>query len=163
MITLKNSIEVEATPEDVFNWLVQRLQDKESYQAWHPEHVDIRWIKGEPLQEGSILYAEEYLHGVLHKLKFRITKVVPNELIEYRPLFPLSLLAPGNSFVIESKGEGRCLFTAQGSLRIPRWLFERMHPKHKGKIEATERHMREEGENLKRAVEEGHGSGAHSE
>jgi hypothetical protein len=153
MITLKDSIEVDATPEEVFNWLVQRLQDKESYQAWHPDHVDIRWIKGEPLQEGSVLYAEEYLHGVLHKLKFRINKVVPNCLIEYRILFPMSLLAPANSFVIEPKGERRCTFTAQGSLRIPRWLFERMHPKHKGKIEATERHMREEGENLKRAVE----------
>ena len=160
MITLKDSIEVEATPEEVFNWFVQRLQDKESYQAWHPDHVDIRWIRGEPLQEGSVLYAEEYLHGVLHKLKFRIRKVVPTRLIEYRSLFPLSLLAPGNSFIIEPKGEGRCMFIAQGSLRIPRWLFERMHPKHKGKIDATERHMREEGENLKRAVEEEHGGGA---
>jgi hypothetical protein len=34
MITLKDSIEVDATPEEVFNWLVQRLLDKESYQAW---------------------------------------------------------------------------------------------------------------------------------
>jgi hypothetical protein len=84
MITLTDSIEVEATPADVYNWLVQRLQDRASYQRWHPEHVDIRWIKGEPLQEGSVLYAEEYLHGVLHKLRFRITKVVPNNLIEYR-------------------------------------------------------------------------------
>jgi hypothetical protein len=153
MIILKDSVEVEATPEEVFNWLAQRLRDKESYQAWHADHVDIRWIKGEPLKEGSVVYAEEYLHGALHKLKFRITKVVPNRLIEYRILFPMSLLAPANSFVIEPKGEGRCLFTAQGSLRFPRWLFDRMHPKHKGKIEATEQHMQEEGENLKRALE----------
>jgi hypothetical protein len=153
MITLKDSIAIEATPEAVFGWLVQRFQDKESYQVWHPDHVDIRWIKGEPLQEGSIVYAEERLHGVLHKLKFRITKVVPNRLIEYRILFPMSLLAPENSFVIEPKGEGRCVFTSQGGLRVPRWLFERMHRRHKGKIEATEQHMREEGENLKRAVE----------
>lgn len=68
MINLKDSIEIKATPEKVFEWLVQRLKDKESYQAWHPDHVDIRWIKGEPLQEGSILYAEEYLHGDLHRL-----------------------------------------------------------------------------------------------
>lgn len=155
MITLKDTIEVEATPEEVFDWLVQRMKDKESYQAWHPDHVDIRWIKGGPLQEGSVVYAEEYLHGVLHKLKFRITKVVPNRLIEYRLLFPLSLLAPGNLFLIELKGEGRCVFTAQGGLRLPRWLFEKMHRKHKGKIEATEQHMREEGENLKRALEKG--------
>jgi len=110
MITLKDSIEGEATPEEVVNWLVQRLQDKESCQAWHPDHVDIRWIKGEPIQEGSALCAEEYLHGVLHKLKFRIIKVVPNRLIEYRILFSMSPLAPANSFVIEPKGKERCLF-----------------------------------------------------
>lgn len=48
MITLKDSIEVKATPEKVYEWLVARFKDKESYQAWHPDHVDIRWIKGEP-------------------------------------------------------------------------------------------------------------------
>ena len=155
MITLKDSIEIEATPDKVFEWLVQRFKDKESYQAWHPDHVDIRWIKGEPLQEGSIVYAEEHLHGYLHKLKFRITKVVPSRVIEYRSLFPLSILAPGNTFLIEPKGGNRCIFTAMGSLRIPRWLFEKLHKKHKGKIEATEQHMKEEGENLKRALEKG--------
>ena len=153
MIALKDSIEIRARPEEVFEWLIQRLRDKESYQAWHPDHVDIRWIKGEPLREGSILYAEEYLHGDLHKLKFRITKIVPNRRIEYRSLFPLSLLAPGNTFLIEPKGRDRCVFTAMGSLRLPAWLFKRLHKKHEHRIEATEQHMKEEGENLKRAVE----------
>jgi len=120
MIRLKDSIEFKATPEKVFRWLMQRMKDKQSYQAWHPDHVDIRWVKGEPLQKGSVLYAEEYLHGDLHKLKFRITRIVPNRVIEYRSLFPLSLLAPGNKFLIEPKEDGGCIFTAAGSLRIPR-------------------------------------------
>ena len=153
MVTLKDSIEVIATPEKVFEWLVQRFRDKASYQAWHADHVDIRWIKGEPLKEGSIAYAEEYLHGVLHKLKFRITKIVPNRVIEYSPLFPLSLLAPGNRFLIEPKGEESCIFTATGSLRLPEWLFGKWNKNLMNKIEATERHMKEEGENLKRAIE----------
>jgi uncharacterized protein YndB with AHSA1/START domain len=153
MITLQDSIEVKASPEKVFQWLTQRMKDKESYKAWHPDHVDIRWIKGEALQEGSILYAEEYLHGDLHKLKFRITKIVPNRLIEYRSLFPLSIIAPGNKFIIEPKGRDSCIFTATGSLRIPRWLFVRLHKKHEHKIEATRQHMKEEGQNLKKALE----------
>ena len=153
MVTLKDSIEVKATPEKVFEWLVQRFRDKASYQAWHADHVDIRWIKGEPMKEGSIAYAEEYLHGVLHKLKFRITKVVPNRVIQYSPLFPLSLLAPGNRFLIESKGEESCIFNATGSLRLPEWLFGKWNKNLMNKIEATERHMKEEGENLKRAIE----------
>lgn len=153
MITLRHSIEVEAAAEEAFQWLVQRFRDGESYRAWHPDHVDIRWTKGEPLKEGSIIYAEEYLHGYLHKLKFRITKIVPDRMIAYRSLFPLSLLAPGNSFLIEPKEANSCVFTAIGSLRLPRWLFKRLHKKHEGKIDATERHMREEGENLKKALE----------
>lgn len=153
MITLSDSIEVEATPEEVFEWLVRHMSDKESYQAWHPDHVDIRWIEGEPVKEGSIVYAEEYLHGALHKLKFRIVKIVPNRRIEYRSLFPLSLLAPGNAFEIEPKGPGRCIFTARGSLRLPRWLFEKVAKAHQGKIEATKQHMKEEGQNLKKALE----------
>jgi hypothetical protein len=75
---LTDSIEVNASPEKVFSRLVQRMKDKESYQAWHPDHVDIRWIKGEPFHEGSVLYAEEYLHGELHKLKFLIMKIAPD-------------------------------------------------------------------------------------
>ena len=153
MITLQDTIEVKATPEKVYAWLLARFKDKESYQAWHPDHVDIRWIESEPFQEGSIIYAEEYLHGVLHKLKFRITKIVPNKVIEYRALFPLSIIAPKNTFQIEPKGKNSCIFIATGSLRIPRWLFERLTKKHNNRIEDARRHMREEGENLKRAVE----------
>jgi uncharacterized protein YndB with AHSA1/START domain len=153
MIILEDSIEVKASPEKVFQWLTQRMKDKKSYRAWHPDHVDIRWIKSEPLKESSIVYAEEYLHGDLHKLKFRITKIVPNRLIEYRSLFPLSIIAPGNKFIIEPKGQNSCIFTATGSLRIPRWLFVRMHKKHAHKIEATQQHMKEEGLNLKKALE----------
>ena len=154
MITLKDTVAVNSPAEQVFQWLTQRMTDKGAYQAWHPDHVDIRWIKGRPLEEGSILYAEEHVHGRLHKLKFRITKVVPNRRIEYRSLFPLSLLAPGNTFLIEPTGEHSCTFTAMGSIRMPRWLFEKAHPKHKGKIDATERHIREEGQNLKKALEQ---------
>ena len=153
MIHLKDSIEVKASPEKVFEWLIQRLKDKASYQAWHPDHVDIRWIKGEPLEEGSVAYAKEYLHGYLHKLKFRIIKIIPNELIEYRFVFPLSLIATANKFLIEPKGPDSCMFTAMGTLRIPRWLFVRLHKNHRYKIEATEQHIKEEGENLKKAVE----------
>ena len=149
MITLRDSIEIDATPEKVYEWLVQRFQSKEDYQAWHPEHVDVRWIKGEPLKVGSVIYAEEYLHGQLHKLKFRITKVVPNKEIEYRALFPLSLFAPENAFIIEPKGKNSCVFIAIGRFRAGS-LFKRFG---KNRVESVKRHMKEEGENIKRALE----------
>jgi uncharacterized protein YndB with AHSA1/START domain len=154
MITLKDSVEVEAAPEKVFEWLAQRFKDKEGYQAWHPDHVDVRWIKGRPFQKGSILYAEEYLHDQLHKLKFVITKVVPNKEVEYGLLFPWSIFATGGTFLIEPKGRRSCIFTATVSFRNGS-LFEKLA---KNRIEATKRHMKEEGENLKNAIE-GKGKG----
>jgi uncharacterized protein YndB with AHSA1/START domain len=149
MITLIDSIEIEAAPEKVFEWLAQRFKDKEAYQAWHPDHLDVRWIKGEPLQEGSIIYAEEYLHGQLHKLKFVITKIVPKKEVEYRLLFPWSIFASGGTFLIEPKGKRSCIFTATVSFRGGP-LFEKLV---KDRIEATKRHTKEEGENLKNALE----------
>jgi uncharacterized protein YndB with AHSA1/START domain len=149
MITLIDSIEVAAAPEKVFEWLGKRFKDKEGYQAWHPDHVDVHWIKGEPLQEGSIIYAEEYLHGQMHKLKFVITKIVPNKKVEYRLLFPWSFFASGGTFLIEPKGRRSCVFTATVSFRGGP-LFQKLA---KNRIEATKRHMKEEGENLKNALE----------
>jgi len=149
MITLRDSIEIEAAPEKVFGWLAQRFKDREGYQAWHPDHVDLRWIKGEPLQEGSILYAEEYLHDQLHKLKFLISKIVPNEVIEYRSLFPLSIFNPSNAFLFQPKGNNSCIFTATVSFRGGP-LFKKLA---KTIIEATKWHMKEEGENLKSMLE----------
>ena len=149
METLRDSIEIKATPEKVYNQLVQYFQSKENYQSWHPDHVDIRWIDGEPMQEGSTVYAEEYLHGELHKLKFVITKVVPNKQIEYKPPFPLSIFAPGNSFILEFSGDNHCIFTALARYRAGP-LFRKLAKK---QIEATIKHIREEGEKLKIAVE----------
>jgi hypothetical protein len=153
MISLKYSIEINASADKVFNQLVENLSNRESYKLWHPEHVDLRWIQGEPLREGSILYAEEYLHGNLHKLKFRVKKIVPNKKIAYAPLFPLSIIATGNSFRTVSKGENRCVFFSEGYIRFPLWLFKKVHKSHEDKLIASEKHMKEECENIKKAVE----------
>jgi len=153
MITLRDSIEINGSSEKVFMQLTRYLTNGEFYKSWHPEHVELRWIKGEPLQEGSVLYAEEYLQGYLHKFKFRITRIVPDKLIVYRPLFPLSIIATGNVFSIELKEESRSTFTAEGHIRFPLWLFKKVHKSHEGKLIASQKHMKEEGENIKRAVE----------
>jgi hypothetical protein len=60
-ITLTHSIEIRTTPERIFQFFLQIVDDS-SYQAWHPkDHVTFRWIKGEPWQEGSVVHAEEYI------------------------------------------------------------------------------------------------------
>ena len=82
-VVLTDSIEIKKTPEIVFNFLTS-IVDDDSYRAWHQkDHVSLRWLKGRPWAEGSVIYAEEYIHGKLHKLKFKITKIVPNKRIKY--------------------------------------------------------------------------------
>jgi len=147
-MTITDLIKIKAPPEKIFNFLTS-LKDTESYKAWHPDHVVMRWIKGEPFVEGSIAYFEEYLHGKIHKAKFICTKVVPNRLIEYRPPFPLSIIFPGNQFLIEPVDKGSCIFTATVKARmgpLSRRLSRRQ-------LEGVRRHMKEEGENLKAIVE----------
>jgi hypothetical protein len=152
MITLKDSIKINAPPEAVFNKLMEYLSTTEAYKEWHPEHVSLQW-QGSPLQEGSILIAEEYLQDILHTLKFRVTKVIPNRLFIYKPLFPVSIFATGNTFSIEAEAENYCTFTADGYIRFPLWLFKKMHKSHEGKLSASRVHMEEEGVNIKAAVE----------
>jgi len=148
-ITLEDSIEIKATPEKVFDRLTHLFREKEDYQSWHPDHVDLYWIRGKLFEEGSIGYCEEYLHGEIHKFKFLCTKVVPNRMIEYRPMFPWSIFWPRSTFVVEPKGEKSCIFSATGYLRAGP-LFKKLG---RNRLEAIKKHMKEEGENLKRLVE----------
>ena len=153
-VILTDTIEIKTTPDKIFDFFTH-LVDDESYRAWHPDdHVALRWIKGQPWEEGSAVYAEEYIHGKLHKLKFVITKVIPNKRIEFTPLSRLlRIYFPKNTFSIE-QGEDTCIFTASGCLRVG-WLVKTLA---KNKLErglsGIRKHMKEEGENLKRILEQ---------
>jgi hypothetical protein len=149
MIVLRDQIEIKVSPEQIFDWLC-RLE--ENYQTWHPAHVSCRFLTGGPLQEGTIIYCEEYLHGDLHKLKFRATKVVPNSRLDYQ-------IAPGmqGSFVIEPHGVCS-LFTADIYLgfRFPLlgWLFDKIAwVLLSNRVVLLKQHMAEEGKNLKNILE----------
>jgi hypothetical protein len=152
-VTLKDTIEIRTTPEKIFSFLTN-LVDDESYRAWHPEdHVALRWLKGSPWEEGSIVYAEEYIHGKLHKLKFLITKVVPNREIEYVPVSRfLRRYFPKNTFYIEPNEE-TCVFAATGTYRVG-WLVRTFARNRLERgLSSVRKHMKEEGENLKRILE----------
>jgi hypothetical protein len=144
MITLKDSIEITTTPDNIFKWL--KNLDKH-YKEWHPDHV--KWINETGgLDEGDIVYYEEYLHGELHKIRSKIMKVEKNKRIEFRNLFPISIICPKGSFIVEP-GEETCIFTATLSFRFGN-LFSKLA---KSRVEALKKHIREEGENLKRLLE----------
>lgn len=148
MITVTDSIEIIKTPEKLYSGLIKFFSSQEDYKKWHKDHVECRWIKGQPFEIGSILYCEEYLHGELHTMKLRCTTNVPDKEIQYKILFPMSLICPKGSFIIEPK-EGSSIFTATLSIRFG-WLFQALA---KSRVEAITKHMKEEGENLKEILE----------
>ena len=151
MITLCDVIEITAPPERIFYWLSHL---KENYLAWHPDHVDCQYLTDGPLREGTIVYCEEYLHGKLHKLKFRATKIVPNSCIEYR-------LGPGmrGAFRIEPRGDQSAFIAyLYFGLTFPviGWLADKIVLlAFSRQIVEFQRHMAEEGRNLKRIIETG--------
>jgi len=153
-IVLTDSVKIAVTPEKVFDFFLQIVDDAR-YRAWHPDdHVAFRWIRGNPWEVGSVAYAEEYLHGKLHKLKFRVAKVVPNREIEYAPLSRLlRIFFPENRFEIEPSGDG-CIFTAMGHFRFGRIAKALAKRKLEVSLSSVRKHMKEEGENLKRILEE---------
>ena len=85
-VILKHSTEIRTTPEKYLRVPLYLVDDK-SYRAWHSDdHVALRWLKGSPWQEVSVIYAEEYIDVELHKLTFVVTRVAPNREIEYVPV-----------------------------------------------------------------------------
>lgn len=158
-VIIKDSIEIDATPEKAYEFFMN-LRDDESYKAWHPEdHVAFQWIKGNPWEEGSVVNADEYIHGKLHKLKFIVTKLVPNKEIEYVPVSRvLRFYMPMNRFEIEPTEKG-CVFTAEGHLRVGKLAKIFAKKKLEEGLAAVRKHMKEEGENLKRILETGSVSG----
>jgi len=152
-VFLTDSIEIRTTPEKVFEFF-RSLVDDASYRAWHPDdHVTMRWTKGSPCQEGSVVYAEERMHGKLHKLTFVTTKVVPNRQIEFSPVsWFLRRYFPKNTFSIEPKGDS-CVFTATIHIRLP--LLPRLLAKKSVErgLSSVRKHIKEEGENLKKILE----------
>ncbi|QOP41492.1 SRPBCC family protein [Sulfurimonas marina] len=148
MTILKDSIEIKASPETIFNALIWVFSTSENFKTWHKDHVRCQWLKGNAFEVGSVLYVEEYLHGKLHKLKFKSIRLEPNRKVEFRLLFPASLICPGGAFTIEQKDKSS-VFSATLSFRMS-WVFSMFF---RDRVKAIKKHMKEEGENLKTILE----------
>ena len=150
MIRLQDQIEIRTTPEQIWSWLDDLPQ---VYQSWHPDHVDCRMLHGSLLTVDSEVECQEYLHGKLHTLRFRMTKVIPNKRVEY----VVDGLGHGAFETQTSKG-GWVHFVAELDIgsdtpiigwtvdNIFQWFFN-------ARLESMRQHMREEGQNLKAILE----------
>jgi len=146
MQKLTDSIEIKTTPENIFQWFINI---EKNYKSWHPDHISWDWEDGELFQIGSKAIVKEYIHGKVHSLKSIITNIKKNELIEYNFLFPTSIIVKRGSFIF-SNTNSSCIFTATLTFRFGK-IFSKLFKK---QMEAMIKHMKEEGENLKRLLEE---------
>lgn len=146
-IILKDSVEIEAPIEKIWQFF-DNIEF--NYISWHPEaHVSCKWLKGKPHKEGSIACFEEMLDGKLRKIKVLFTKVEKFKRVESRSLFPLSIFHPKGIYLFESENN-KSRFTAINYMRVPPIFNKRLL----SLINATEQHMKEEGVNLKRIMEQ---------
>ncbi len=144
---LSESVTISKPVDEIFSWF---LELEENYQTWHHQHIVARWIKGKKFEKGSVLYTEELMGGKVERLKFKTIKVIPNRLICFKLLFPESLICSGGTFRFDSENAST-IFTATLNFK-----FEKLLAKIFGlKMEQIQRHMKEEGENLKAIMEGG--------
>ena len=149
MISLCDRIEIQTTPNQVFAWLERLPQE---YRAWHPDHVACLVIQGSMLEVGSVIECKEYLHGKLHSLRFRMTRVVPGKRVE----FVIEKMGKG-AFEVQAK-DNLVIFVAELAIGSEYpvigsafdLMFSIIFQK---RLDAMRQHMKEEGENLKAILE----------
>ncbi len=84
----------------------------------------------------------------MHRIRGRVTRIDKNRVIEYKCLFPVSMVCSKGSFKVD--GKGKCsVFTATLSFRFG-WIFLRLA---RSRVESLKKHMQEEGRNLKQLLE----------
>ncbi len=143
--TLKDSVEIHASPEKVWEWL---SKFSEHYCDWHPAHIKAFWESGEPNEVGSILYTEEKVGSHNLKMIIKISKIIPNRLIEFKTVKSLRFIVPRGTFEIEPSEKGSVV-TATLDFRMGKFLFKIA----KKIVKAISDHMKEEGNNLKQILE----------
>lgn len=140
------SVEINTTLGKVWDFFANM---EANYKLWHPEdHIRCRWIKGRPHEVGSIVYAEEMLGKRLCKIKMRCVNVDIYNRIDYKSLFPLSIFHPKSIYLFDNKN-GKTVFTAINYFRVP-FLFGGFI---NSLVNITEKHIIEEGNNLKELLE----------
>lgn len=151
MIRLRDSVLINVPPERVWAWLNELPTH---YRTWHPAHVTCRYEHGDRLEVGAVLYAEEFLHNRLHRLRLKATEVVPGRALRYRGhgFTGAFLVDPANSATS---------FTAELAfgmrLGVLGSVLDTLLRKLLGPRLATfQVHMHEEGVNLKQLLEGQH-------
>jgi hypothetical protein len=152
MILRETSPTIRAAPEEVFAFFAGM---ETNYGRWHPDHRWFRWIDPPALEPGVRFQFQERLDGKLLTKTVRFTRIEPGTLIAFAPTSRLfRLVLPRIAFHIRPT-DGGVTVTQELQIRtgpLGAWINRR-------EFDAVRRHMREEGENLRRLLERAAGEG----
>ena len=148
-LKLSHSIEIKTTHEKIWNF----LRNPDNYTIWHPQdHIRMMWTEGKPFEERSKFYSEQLIFGKVQKYNGQIKEIIPNRKVVFIFKFPMSLISPKIVWYTETKGENT-VFTAISYFRAGH-LYKKLFKKGmKNLITEHNRHVGEEGENLKKILE----------
>ena len=148
-LELSHSIEIKTTHEKIWKF----LKNPDNYTVWHPQdHIRMWWTEGKPFEVGSKFYSEQLIFGKVQKYHGQIKEIIPNRKVVFKFKFPVSLFSPEIEWRTETKGENT-VFTAISYFRAGH-LYKNLFKKGMKKlIEEHNRHVGEEGENLKQLLE----------
>jgi len=155
MISFKDETIIMAPPERVYHFLthIDTL-----YKQWHTkDHVFCRVLYGSIDKKGSVMHFFEWVGRFPLYLIAKTTKAEKNSYLEYAPVFPLSLLKLGmGSFTIEkiSDKETKLIAYVGVGYDLPViGLLLDFIVKKLISFGAIRKHMKEEGENIKKYLE----------
>jgi uncharacterized protein YndB with AHSA1/START domain len=147
---LEHSVEIKTSPEKIWEFF---YNIEKNYNIWHPEdHILFKWMKGNPLEVGSTIYSEQSMRGEVARLKGTCTEIIQNRKIAFNFDFPTSFMCPKIEWLIEPNGK-KSLFTAVTHYKFGKLFLKFNKDKVDNILKTTEKHMKEEGENLKRILE----------
>ena len=151
MITIKEETIINVPPKSVFDFLVHINL---LYKIWHPkDHVFCKTIVGSLLKKDCVFHFLEIIGGFPLYLIAKVTEVKENEYLEYVPAFPFSLLRTGKAyFHIQSISANQSKLTAYVEYGDRFRIFDNI-ASFLVKTPTVEKHIKEEGENLKKYLE----------
>ncbi len=108
MIEVVEQSHLPVPPARVWRFFVEEVED--SYHRWHGEHLQWRWLRGQPLSLGSTWFADEWVGRLRVSSRFVVSAAEPERFFAYKLCFPSSLVRARGSFRFEPE-DGGCRLT----------------------------------------------------
>lgn len=147
MVVIKEETIINVSAEEIFGFLTQI---DSLYKIWHPkDHVFCKVIFGRLSRKRCVFHFLEKMDGLPLYLIVKVSELRQNEYMEYRSIFPLSLLKIGRGyFRIEKISSTQSKLIAYVEYGYKVKFFDKVIALIV-KADVIKKHMHEEGANMK--------------